>query len=56
MLNKARSVYNEDLIFDIEEDLKLGDRAPDAGQLRPHIVWFGEMVELLLPPVCTWST
>ena len=46
-LNKARSVLNESLIVTCEEDIKLGDLAPDGGQLRPHIVWFGEMVPLL---------
>ncbi|MCH2235670.1 MAG: NAD-dependent deacylase [Crocinitomicaceae bacterium] len=26
------------------EGIKLGDRAPDGSQLRPHVVWFGEPV------------
>ena len=30
-------------------DLHLGDRAPDGGQLRPHIVWFGEAVPNIGP-------
>lgn len=29
------------------EDIKLGDKAQDGSQLRPHIVWFGEAVPLL---------
>lgn len=32
-------------VFDIGyKDIHLGDLAPDGGQLRPHIVWFGEAV------------
>ncbi|MXV38235.1 NAD-dependent deacylase [Flavobacteriaceae bacterium Ap0902] len=43
-LKKMRSVKNDEVFFDIEEDIKLGDLAEDGGQLRPHIVWFGEAV------------
>ncbi|MFV0174715.1 NAD-dependent deacylase [Empedobacter falsenii] len=43
-LRKARSEKNENLIIDWNEDIKLGDFAEDGNQLRPHIVWFGEMV------------
>jgi NAD-dependent deacetylase len=43
-LKLARSTYNPNWIVPIEEDLKLGDTCPDGGQLRPHIVWFGEPV------------
>lgn len=41
---KMRSERNEDLIYDIKDDIKLGDRAEDGFQLRPHIVWFEEPV------------
>ena len=43
-LRKARSEKDENLIIDWNEDIKLGDLAEDRNQLRPHIVWFGEMV------------
>lgn len=43
-LRKARSEKNEDLIIDWTEDINIGDLASDGNQLRPHIVWFGEMV------------
>lgn len=43
-LRKMRSVKNPDNIFEIEHDINLGDLAEDGGQLRPHIVWFGEAV------------
>lgn len=44
---KMRSEDNPSLIFDIREDIKLGDLAPDGAQLRPHIVWFGEEVSMI---------
>lgn len=46
-LKKARSIADENLILKWEEDIQLGDLAPDGKQLRPHIVWFGEAVPLL---------
>ena len=46
-LRKVRSVNNESLITYTEEDVILGDLASDGHQLRPHIVWFGEMVPML---------
>ena len=44
MLNQMRSVKNEAVVFDCTGDINIGDLAADGGQLRPHIVWFGEMV------------
>lgn len=47
-LAKARSTANENLIYDIEGwELKLGDKCELGSQLRPHIVWFGEMVPMM---------
>jgi len=47
-LNQARSVLNANKVFDIgNKDICLGDRAEDDGQLRPHIVWFGEEVPMI---------
>ncbi len=44
-LFKSRSTGDENLIYDIEGwELKLGDKCEKGYQLRPHIVWFGEMV------------
>ena len=43
-LRKARSEKDENLILDWNDDIKFGDLAEDGNQLRPHIVWFGEMV------------
>lgn len=44
---KMRSEKNERLLYQIEEDIKLGDKAEDGAQLRPFIVWFGEAVPLI---------
>lgn len=47
-LKKARSEVNPHLEIDIEyEDINYGDLAPDGNQLRPAIVWFGEMVPMI---------
>jgi NAD-dependent deacetylase len=35
------------LIYPIEVEIKMGDRAEDGGQLRPHIVWFEEPVPMI---------
>jgi len=44
-LSKVRSVMNRSLIQDIGGDrIEMGDTASDGGQLRPHVVWFGETV------------
>jgi NAD-dependent deacetylase len=41
---KMRSEKNEELIYAIRDEIKIGDKAEDGGQLRPHIVWFEEPV------------
>lgn len=46
-LKKMRSVLNSNKIYDIEKDINIGDLAKDGGQLRPHIVWFGEPVPMI---------
>ncbi len=51
---KMRSERNEQLIYDIREDIMLGDKAEDGAQLRPYIVWFEEavpMIEVAVPIV-----
>lgn len=44
---KMRSERNEELIYDIRDDINIGDKAEDGAQLRPHIVWFEEPVPLI---------
>ncbi len=47
-LFKARSTIDPSLIYDIKGwELKLGDLCEKGSQLRPHIVWFGEMVPMM---------
>lgn len=47
-LFKVRSTLDEKLVFDLEGwELKKGDKCPKGSQLRPHIVWFGEMVPMM---------
>jgi NAD-dependent deacetylase len=44
-LSKCRSSGNEDYLKEMPlEGIKVGDFCPSGFQLRPHIVWFGEMV------------
>lgn len=46
-LFKVRSTVDENHILDWKKDLVLGDTDENGHQLRPHIVWFGEMVPML---------
>jgi NAD-dependent deacetylase len=46
MLRQMRSTGTEQ-VFDCPGDLSLGDLCPAGYQLRPHIVWFGEMVPMI---------
>lgn len=47
-LFKSRSTLDENLVYDIEGwELNVGDRCDKGSQLRPHIVWFGEMVPMM---------
>jgi NAD-dependent deacetylase len=44
---KSCSAVNKEDIFPIQEDINVGDLAPDGHQLRPFIVWFGEAVPMM---------
>ncbi len=47
-INKSRSSIDASLIYKIEKpNLDLGDLCEKGSQLRPHIVWFGEMVPMM---------
>lgn len=42
---KARSTVDDTLIYPLTKaEIKIGDVCEKGSQLRPHIVWFGEMV------------
>lgn len=44
-ITKSRSTIDPSLIYKINgSELKPGDKCEKGSQLRPHIVWFGEMV------------
>lgn len=44
-LKKVRSTVDDSLIYELKGwELKIGDLCEKGSQLRPHIVWFGEMV------------
>jgi NAD-dependent deacetylase len=44
---KMRSEHDETLVYEIREDILLGQQAEDGAQLRPHIVWFEEPVPMI---------
>lgn len=46
-LFEGRSSVDPDCIVRCEDDMHIGDKAPDGSQLRPNVVWFGESVPLL---------
>ena len=53
---KMRSCENERMIYPIQKDILLGDKAEDGRQLRPHIVWFGEAVPMIESAAMITST
>lgn len=53
-LMKYCSVYDLNKAYPISPDhpdLQVGDKAPDGGQRRPFIVWFGEPVPMIEPAI-----
>ena len=46
-LLKVRSTKDESLVYTWNDDLITGDLCEKGGQLRPHIVWFGEAVPMM---------
>ena len=48
---KMRSEADESLVYEIREDIILGQLADDGAQLRPHIVWFEEAVPMIAQAV-----
>lgn len=46
-LLKARCTVDESDIYEWRKDLNIGDTSRNNHQLRPHIVWFGEMVPFI---------
>jgi NAD-dependent deacetylase len=50
---KMRGEKDENKIYEIRDDINLGDRAEDGTQLRPHIVWFEEPVPKITDAIKT---
>jgi NAD-dependent deacetylase len=50
-LLKVCSQHDPSLIYAWKKDLKLGDCAEDGQQLRPAIVWFGELVPQMVTAI-----
>lgn len=49
-ITKARSTANPNLIYNLGgPKISLGDTCELGSQLRPHIVWFGEAVPMIVP-------
>jgi len=47
-LFKSRSTKDENLVYDIKGwELNIGDLCEKGSQLRPNVVWFGEMVPMM---------
>jgi NAD-dependent deacetylase len=47
-LFQSRSTLDEHLVYEMQGwELNLGDKCEKGSQLRPNIVWFGEMVPLM---------
>jgi NAD-dependent deacetylase len=44
---KMRSELDEKLVYEIRENINIGDKAADGAQLRPYIVWFEEPVPMI---------
>lgn len=56
-LKKVRSTVDPELIYTMDQwELKIGDTCEKGSQLRPHIVWFGEAVDMIRPAVEVVST
>jgi NAD-dependent deacetylase len=51
-LSKARSSVDPSLVYDLDHwEIKAGELCEKGSQLRPHIVWFGEEVPMMIPAI-----
>ena len=50
-LFKVRSCVDAHVVLEWKRDLSLGDTDGNGHQLRPHIVWFGEDVPMIVPAI-----
>jgi NAD-dependent deacetylase len=51
-LSKAQSTVDPVLVYDLDHwEIKAGELCEKGSQLRPHIVWFGEEVPMMIPAI-----
>lgn len=51
-LTKAQSSGDSSLVYDLAHwEIKAGELCEKGSQLRPHIVWFGEEVPMMIPAI-----
>lgn len=55
-LLKTRSTLDDSYILEWKNDINIGDCCPKNGQLRPHIVWFGEAVPAMEEAIAITET
>ena len=56
-IKEARSSMDESLIYPLEHwEIKMGQLCEKGSQLRPNVVWFGEMVPMIEPAAEIMST
>lgn len=48
-IRKMRSEHDDPTLYPIDGDIAPGSLAPDGGRFRPHVVWFGESVPMIVP-------
>ena len=51
-LFKSQSTVDPSLVYEMDGwEIKIGDKCQKGSQLRPFIVWFGEMVPMIEPAI-----
>ena len=51
-LFKSQSTVDPSLVYEMDHwEIKLGDKCEKGSQLRPFIVWFGELVPMMEPAI-----
>ncbi len=49
---KSQSTIDPHLVYEMEGwEIKIGDKCEKGSQLRPFVVWFGEMVPMMEPAI-----
>ncbi|WP_028298085.1 SIR2 family NAD-dependent protein deacylase [Olivibacter sitiensis] len=50
LITKAQSSVDPNLTYDIAgSEISMGETCSKGSQLRPHVVWFGEQVPMMIP-------